>query len=73
VTTITNDSYIRAAEVCDLLWKIALEYKGKVVYIVFDNTSYQKCNEVQNFAAKLKINLIFIPLYSPNLNLIERF
>ena len=73
VTTITNDSYIRAAEVCDLLWKIALEYKGKDVYIVLDNASYQKCKEVQNFAAEININLIFIPPYSPNLNLIERF
>ena len=37
VTTITNDSYITAAEVCDLLRKIALEYTGKTIHLVLDN------------------------------------
>lgn len=32
----------------------------------------KKCNIVQNLAKELKINLIYLPAYSPNLNLIER-
>jgi transposase len=73
VTTITNDSYITATQVCMLLSKIAKEYAGKPIYIVLDNARYQKCKVVQTLASQLGINLVFIPPYSPNLNLIERF
>ena len=37
-----------------------------------DNARYQKCKIVQELAEKLKIELIYLPSYSPNLNLIER-
>ena len=36
-----------------------------------DNARYQHCNAVQEHAAKLNIELLFLPLYSPNLNPIE--
>ncbi len=32
----------------------------------------QKCKLVQDLAIELKINLIYLPAYSPNLNVIER-
>ena len=73
LTTITNDSYITSSQVCELLKKLAVEYAGKPIYIILDNASYQKCNLVKNLAAEMGINLVFIPSYSPNLNLIERF
>jgi len=73
LTTITNDSYITSSQVCELLKKLAVEYAGKPIYIILDNASYQKCNLVKNLAVEIGINLIFIPSYSPNLNLIERF
>jgi transposase len=47
------------------------EYVGKPVYIVLDNARYQKCKIVQAVADELKITLVYIPPYSPNLNLIE--
>jgi transposase len=72
VTTITNDTYITSKEICDLLTKTAFEYAGKPIYFVLDNARYQKCKIVQELASRLKINLIYIPAYSPNLNLIER-
>lgn len=37
-----------------------------------DNARYQHCQAVKDKAAKLGINLIFLPPYSPNLNIIER-
>jgi transposase len=49
-----------------------LEYAGKPIRLVLDNASYQKCFIVQDTAAALGIELIYIPSYSPNLNLIER-
>jgi len=72
LTTVTNDTYITAVEICELLKKVALEYAGKPIYIVLDNARYQKCIIVTELAQQLGLNLIYIPPYSPNLNLIER-
>ena len=72
VITVTNDSYITGTEVCELLTRISKEYAGKVVHIILDNARYQKCKFVQSKAKELGINLLYIPPYSPNLNLIER-
>ena len=72
LTTITNDAYITATEVCELMKKVSLEYAGKPIFMVLDNARYQKCAVVQTLAAELKTTLIYIPPYSPNLNLIER-
>lgn len=73
VTTITNDAYITAVEVCELLRKTATEYPGKTIHMVLDNARCQKCQLVQELAEELGIYLVYIPPYSPNLNLIERF
>jgi transposase len=72
VSTVANDAYITASEVCDLLKKVAAEYDGKPIYIVLDNARYQKCAIVMELASQLGIHFGFIPPYSPNLNLIER-
>jgi len=72
VTTVTNDTYITSTHICDMLRKIALEYAGKPISVILDNASYQKCDLVKNLAIQLGISLVFIPPYSPNLNLIER-
>jgi transposase len=72
VTTVANDAYITATEICEMLRKVAAEYKGKTVHIVLDNARYQKCVVVMDLAKKLNITLHFMPPYSPNLNLIER-
>lgn len=73
VFTVTNDSYITATQVCQMLEKIAIAYAGKTVHVVLDNARYQKCHAVTELAARLGIVLDYIPPYSPNLNLIERF
>jgi len=39
---------------------------------VLDSARYQKCALVQDFAAAFCIELLYIPPYSPNLNIIER-
>jgi transposase len=72
VTTVCNDTYITATEVCELLRKVAVEHKGKAIHIVLDNARYQKCILVMELAKELHITLHFMPPYSPNLNLIER-
>ena len=72
VLTVTNDSYITATEVCEMLRKISEAYAGKTIHIVLDNARYQKCSVVMKQAEQLGIVLDYIPPYSPNLNLIER-
>ena len=72
LTTITNDTYVTATEVCELIMKVSLEYAGKPIQLILDNARYQKCLLVQALAAELNVTLVYIPPYSPNLNLIER-
>lgn len=71
--TVSNCSYINALTVCDLLRLVAqAATPGIPVTLVLDNARYQKCALVQNLAAQLGIELLYLPSYSPNLNLIER-
>jgi len=72
MTVVVNTSYINATSVCELLAKIAKRYCDRPVSIVLDNARYQKCQMVQDFAKSLNIELLYLPSYSPNLNLIER-
>lgn len=72
IITVTNDTYITAQSVCELLEKIAALYVGIPITIFLDNARYQKCALVKETAQRLKIELCFLPSYSPNLNLIER-
>lgn len=72
VTVVANDTYIKSAEICEMLRKVAVEYAGKPIHIVLDNARYQKCFLVMELAEELGIVLNFIPPYSPNLNLVER-
>ena len=71
--TIVNETYINAQSVCDLMEEIAKRNIGIAIKLIMDNAKYQKCDLVRETAAKLKIELIYLPSYSPNLNLIERF
>lgn len=70
--TVTNDSYINAQSFCDLLWEISFLNLGIPITLVLDNAKYQKCALVMNLAVTLNIELLYLPSYSPNLNLIER-
>lgn len=68
---ITNDSYITSIQVCELLKKLAIN-TALPITIVLDNARYQRCRLVMDSAKELGIELLFLPPYSPNLNLIER-
>ena len=69
---ITNETYITSTEVCALLHKIADAHIGQLISVILDNARYQRCAKVQECAQALGIELLFLPPYSPNLNLIER-
>jgi transposase len=70
--TVENLTYITAETVCELLRLVAGAYVGVPMSIILDNARYQRCTRVQVVAQELGIELLFLPSYSPNLNLIER-
>lgn len=72
VVTFTNNSYINALSVAKLMCQIAVEFAGLPITLVMDNARYQHCRLVMDLATALGIELLFLPSYSPNLNLIER-
>jgi transposase len=72
VIRVSNGGYINAESVCQLLRRVAGAGLGRPVTLVMDNARYQRCELVQSLARSLGIELLFLPPYSPNLNLIER-
>jgi transposase len=69
---VTNTTVVNTETMCELLRKIAdLGLTGPIT-LVLDNARYQRNAVVQALAAQLGITLLFLPSYSPNLNLIER-
>jgi len=72
ILTVQNLTYVTAETVCELLRL----WRGRIlalpITIVLDNARYQKCALVQELARSLGIELLYLPAYSPNLNLIER-
>ena len=72
VETVVNTTYITSTEVIEMLEKLAQSYIGKPIKIILDNARYQRCKAVIEAAGQLGIDLVFLPTYSPNLNLIER-
>ena len=63
-----------SAEVIEaFLEEVKIQYSyAKTICIILDNARYQRSNIVQTTAKFFNIDLIYLPPYSPNLNLIER-
>ena len=72
VITVTNTTYINSESVCQLLHRISAQVTALPITLVLDNARYQRYALVQSLAKTLNIDLLFLPAYSPNLNLIER-
>jgi transposase len=72
IILVTNDEYINANCVCELLRRISALELTIPITLILDNARYQKCHLVMDLAVSLGIELLYLPTYSPNLNLIER-
>jgi transposase len=70
--TITNTTVVNTDTMCDLLRVVAVRGLVGPVTLVLDNARYQRNALVMGLAKELGIELLFLPSYSPNLNLIER-
>ena len=69
---VTNTTVVNTETMCELLRKIAAQGLAGPITLVLDNARYQRNAVVQASAESLGIALLFLPSYSPNLNLIER-
>ena len=69
---VTNTTVVNTETMCELLRKIAALGLTGPITLVLDNARYQRNAVVQALASQLGITLLFLPSYSPNLNLIER-
>jgi len=72
LTAVTNTTVVNTETMCELLRKLAAGGVSGPITVVLDNARYQRNMVVQALAASLGIELLYLPSYSPNLNLIER-
>jgi len=72
VITVRSTDNINSQTVCELIDQIRETHVNDPVTLVMDNARYQRCKKVMDHAAETKVELLFLPAYSPNLNLIER-
>ena len=66
---------VNGDSMCDLLRAIRLRNRDdkRRLYLVLDNASYNRSYRVRDLAKELRIKILYLPPYSPNLNPIERF
>lgn len=72
LVAVTNTTVVNTETMCELLRKIATQGLTGPLTLVLDNARYQRNAVVMALAEQLGITLLFLPSYSPNLNLIER-
>jgi hypothetical protein len=72
LTAVTNTTVVNTETMCERLRKLAAQGLAGPVTVVLDNAKYQRNKAVQALAGSLGIELLYLPSYSPNLNLIER-
>lgn len=64
---------VNAESTVKTLMKIESYYpEAKIINVILDNAAPHRSVFVKNYANNSKINLVFLPAYSPNLNLMER-
>jgi len=67
------DDTLNAQSTVELLKQIEAKHPlANNIYLIIDNARYYKCNIVSDYLVNSKVKLMFLPPYSPNLNLIER-
>ena len=73
LVTVENEDIVNSKTICKILHKLRYKCGSGKISVVLDNAKYQRCDLVMKRAKRLGIELVFLPSYSPNLNLIERY
>ena len=72
-TILHESETINADSTLVMLKKIEEYYPEKEkIYVILDNARYYRNKKVTEYLEKSRVKLMFLPPYSPNLNLIER-
>lgn len=71
ITTLT-EAKCNKERVVEFLQKLREIYFDKDIVVVLDNAMYNHAKYTTTYAEWYNIELLFLPPYSPNLNLIER-
>ncbi len=66
------DKTINQASAIELLFDLRKKQPKGKIYTILDNASYYQNPLFQKYAKELAITPLYLPAYSPNLNLIER-
>lgn len=72
-TFIRSYTVLNRDAVIDFLKQLRNRNTGIRLHIIWDNVPYQHATAVKRLAEEIDINLVYLPPYSPNLNLIERY
>ena len=73
IVTRYDDKHVNTYSITDVLFKLLNTYPhAKNIYVILDNAAYHHAKVVKGLFEKTRIRLLFLPPYSPNLNLIER-
>ncbi len=68
------DDSINAQSTLGLLAELERRHsEAEAIYVICDNAGYYRSTLVSDYLKDSKIELVFLPPYSPNLNLIERY
>ena len=73
LVSIEGEENVDQKTVSKLLHKIRYRSGKLPVTLILDNAAYNRSYLVKARALKLKIDIEYLPPYSPNLNLIERY
>lgn len=70
---VREDERINAESTITLLGEVERKnLEAKTIYIIADNAKYYRAKKVREYLETSRIKIVFLPPYSPNLNLIER-
>ncbi len=72
-TVIKNYETLNREAVIDFMKLLRKKNGEKRIHIIWDNVPYQHAKEVTRVAKEINIEIVYLPAYSPNLNLIERY
>jgi hypothetical protein len=73
--SVRTTASVNAETICELISKIDFAYPGEEITLVMDHARSQrnrKVAEIAEIAESVGIELLYLPTYSPNLDLIER-
>jgi transposase len=68
------DDSINAQSTLALLHQLERRHaEAETIYVICDNAAYYRSTLVSDYLKDSKVELVFLPPYSPNLNVIERY